>query len=82
MPISAPAFAPIWVVAPMISLCQPPGAGFPLSAELPAGCLPKPSWVKISQIRTISAERIGKRIGEIDLDELDRTIEGLVDLIS
>jgi len=61
---------------------QPPRAGFPLSLELPEGCLPKPSWVKISQIRTISTERVGKRIGEIDPDELNRMIEGLIDLIS
>ncbi len=61
---------------------QPPRAGFPLATELPEGCLPKPSWVKISQIRTISTERVGKRLGEIDPDELNRMIEGLIDLIS
>ncbi|HXE62431.1 MAG TPA: type II toxin-antitoxin system PemK/MazF family toxin [Bryobacteraceae bacterium] len=69
-------------VIAMAITSQPPRAGFPLSLELPEGCLPKPSWVKISQIRTISTERVGKRIGEIDPDELNRMIEGLIDLIS
>jgi mRNA interferase MazF len=32
-----------------------------LSLDLPQGKLPKPSWVKISQVRTLSVERIGKR---------------------
>jgi len=61
---------------------QPQHAGFPLSLELPEDCLPRPSWVKISQIRTISTERIGKRIGEVDAMELDQIVNGLTELIS
>jgi mRNA interferase MazF len=61
---------------------QPPRAGFPLSMALPEESLPKRSWVKISQIRTISTERLGKRIGEIDAEDLSGVIEGLIDLIS
>jgi len=38
---------------------QPQRAGFPLTLELKSGILPKPSWVKISQIRTLSVQRIG-----------------------
>jgi len=45
---------------------QPQRAGFPLTLALPPDCLPRASWVKISQVRTISAERIGKRVGEVD----------------
>ena len=42
---------------------QPQRAGFPLTLELQARGLPKKSWVKISQIRTLAVERIGKVIG-------------------
>ena len=33
---------------------QPQRAGFPLTLDLKSADLPKPSWVKISQIRTLS----------------------------
>ena len=56
-------------------------AGFPLTLELPAHRLPKRSWVKISQIRTISVERLGKRIGRIEAKEMDQLIEGLFELV-
>ena len=37
---------------------QPQRAGFPLTLELTTPRLPKRSWVKISQIRTLATERI------------------------
>jgi mRNA interferase MazF len=37
--------------------------------------------VKISQIRTLSVERLGRRIGALSTDEVDRIIEGLFDLV-
>jgi mRNA interferase MazF len=43
--------------------------------------LPKTSWVKISQIRTLSVERLGRRIGALSRDELERVIEGLFELV-
>lgn len=60
---------------------QPQRAGFPLTLELKAGNLPKRSWVKISQIRTLSVERIGKRIGRISPEELVLVVEGLNEII-
>jgi mRNA interferase MazF len=56
-------------------------AGFPLTYPLPESLLPKPSWVKISQIRTLSTERLGKKLGRLTEDELDRVVEGLLDII-
>ncbi|MGA9625259.1 MAG: type II toxin-antitoxin system PemK/MazF family toxin [Bryobacteraceae bacterium] len=56
-------------------------AGFPLTLELPAKMLPKPSWVKISRIRTICVDRLGKRIAALDADALDQLIDGLLELI-
>ncbi|MCK4244741.1 MAG: type II toxin-antitoxin system PemK/MazF family toxin [Candidatus Omnitrophica bacterium] len=44
--------------------------------------LPKPPWAKIGQIRTLSTERLGKRIDMIDPEELEEIIEGLLDIIS
>jgi len=61
---------------------QPQKAGFPLTLELKAGNLPKKSWIKISQIRTLSVERIGKVIGKASLEELIQVIEGLNEIIA
>jgi mRNA interferase MazF len=60
---------------------QEPRAGFPLTLESTAAGLTKRSWVKISQIRTLSAERIGRRLGRADATELARVIEGLNEII-
>ena len=60
---------------------QPQKAGFPLTLELKTAHLPKQSWVKISQIRTLSVERIGKLIGRIAPEEIEQVIEGLNEII-
>jgi mRNA interferase MazF len=60
---------------------QPQRAGFPLTLELPTPGLPKRSWVKISQIRTLAVERIGKRMGRATPEELAQVIEGLNEII-
>lgn len=56
-------------------------AGFPLTLELHSEDLPKHSWVKISQIRTLSVERIGKKLGRASPEELDQLVEGLNEII-
>jgi mRNA interferase MazF len=61
---------------------QPQKAGFPLTLELKSVNLPKKSWIKISQIRTLSVERIGKVIGKASLEELTQVIEGLNEIIA
>jgi mRNA interferase MazF len=68
-------------VIAMAITSQPQRAAFPLTLGLPAEMLPKPSWVKISQIRTISVDRLGKRIAALDGDALDQLIDGLLELI-
>jgi len=60
---------------------QPSRAGFPLTLELTSSRLPKRSWVKISQVRTLAAERIGKRLGRASAEELAQVIEGLNEII-
>ena len=61
---------------------QPRKAGFPLTFSLPPQLLPKPSWITISQIRAISVDRLGKRIGTLDPQALGEAIDGLLELIS
>jgi mRNA interferase MazF len=56
-------------------------AGFPLTLELDPNDLPKRSWVKISQIRTLSTERVGMKVGTVSPQELDQIIEGLNEII-
>lgn len=60
---------------------QPQRAGFPLTLELRTKGLPKRSWVKISQIRTLAVERIGKVIDRTSPEELAQVIEGLNEII-
>ena len=61
---------------------QPPTAGFPLTLELLSLQLPKRSWAKISQIRTLSVEQLSNHIGAISPEELDEIIEGLNEIVA
>jgi len=56
-------------------------AGFLLTLEIASADLPKQSWVKISQIRTLSVERLSNRLGSITPEELDEVIEGLNEIV-
>jgi mRNA interferase MazF len=59
-----------------------PTAGFPLTIEITMAALPKRSWVKISQIRTLSVERLSNRLGAITPEALDDVIEGLNEIVA
>jgi mRNA interferase MazF len=61
---------------------QQPKAGFPLTLEITSTKLPKRSWVKISQVRTLSVERLSKRLGTVSPEELDELIEGLNEIVA
>ena len=60
---------------------QPQRAGFPLTLEIKNPHLSKPSWVKIGQIRTLSTERVGKKIAEVLPEEMEQIIEGLNEIV-
>lgn len=60
---------------------QPQRAGFPLTFELPREIQNRKAWVKISQIRTLSTERLGKVIVHLDEEIVDRIFEGLSEII-
>ena len=60
---------------------QPQRAGYPLVLELNDPKLPKKSWVKISQIRTLSVRRIRKKITKASEETLVLITEGLNEII-
>lgn len=60
---------------------QPQRAPFPLTLELTSAKLPKQSWVKIGQIRTLAAERIGDLIAAASPEEVSRVVDGLTEII-
>ncbi len=61
---------------------QEPRAGFPLTYPLPQGSLGKDSWIKISQIRTLSVSRLGATLGRLSQYDLNEVISGLNELIA
>lgn len=61
---------------------QEPRVGFPLTLEITSAKLPKRSWVKVSQVRTLSVERLSKKIGKISMEELDEVIDGLNEIVA
>ena len=60
---------------------QEPRAGFPLTMEILARGLPKRSWVKISPIRTLSTDRIGRRLARVSDEDLVHIVEGLNEIV-
>jgi len=61
---------------------QQPRAGFPLTFELSGIGLPKRSWVKIGQIRTLSTQRLGRTFAKASKKELDAIVEGLNEILT
>jgi len=68
------------VIAVAVTSRQPT-AGFPLTLEIQSTKLPKRSWVKMSQIRTLSTARLGRRLGRLAPDELKMVIDGLNEIL-
>ena len=68
-------------VIAMAITSRPQKAGFPLTFEIGSKGLPKKSWVKISQVRTLAVERIGKLAAVLPAEELARAIDGLNEIV-
>ena len=68
-------------VIAMALTSRPPKAGFPLTLELASARLSKKSWVKISQIRTLSSQRLREKIGRVSPEDMNQAIEGLLEII-
>lgn len=60
---------------------QPQRAGFPLTLQVENSKLPKESWIKISQIRTLSVQRLGHKMGRISPEEVSKAVTGLIEII-
>lgn len=60
---------------------QRPRAGYPLTMRIESVNMPRTSWVKIAQIRTLAAERLGEPLGVMSNVELQAVIDGLMDII-
>ena len=60
---------------------QEPRVGFPLVLELAHARLPKRSWAKIGQIRTLSVKRLGAKLGRASDEELAQLLEGLNEIL-
>jgi mRNA interferase MazF len=60
---------------------RPQRAGFPLTLPIDSLTMPKPSWVKVSQVRTLAASRLTQRIGRLSDEEMARVIEGLREIV-
>ncbi len=68
-------------VIAMAVTSQPQKARFPLTYPLESRQLPKRSWVKISQIRTLSVDKIGRKLGTVEPEQLAEIIDGLDQII-
>jgi len=68
-------------VIAMAVTSQPQRASFPLTLELEGVNLPKRSWVKISQVRTLSVERIGEVLDRLSPEQMNQLIEGLNEIV-
>jgi len=68
-------------VIAMALTSQTPSAAFPLTLDLESTNLPKRSWVKISQVRTLSVERIGDAIATLPPETMNQLIEGLNEIV-
>ena len=68
-------------VIAMAITSRPQQVGMPLAVRIESVRLPKPSWVKTSQIRVLSTERLGKKLGRLSAEELEQAIEGLFEIV-
>ena len=69
-------------VIAMALTSQPQRAGFPLVVELESVNVGKPAWIKISQVRTLSVRGLGRKLGRVSPEELQRLVEGLNEIIA
>ena len=68
-------------VIAMAITSQPQRAGYPLTLELSEPGMPKKSWVKISQVRTLSVLRLDQRISHLSPEFVNRVIDGLNEIV-
>jgi mRNA interferase MazF len=65
----------------MVVTSQPPRVGCPLNYDLTAIDLPKRSWVKVTQVRTLEDERLGGMLGRATVLQLAEVVDALNEII-
>lgn len=67
-------------VLAMAITSQPQRAGYPLT--LPLGSIAgKEAWLKISQVRVLSTQRLGRKLGRATPEQLAQAIDGLHEIV-
>jgi mRNA interferase MazF len=69
-------------VIAMAITSQSPRAGFPLTLEITEPGMPKRSWLKISQIRTLSLLRLREKIAVLSPELVNEAIDGLNEIVA
>jgi mRNA interferase MazF len=69
-------------VIAMAITSQAQRAGFPLTLEIAEPGLPKQSWLKISQLRTLSVARLGEHITTLSPELVNQAIDGLNEIVA
>lgn len=59
---------------------QEPSVSPPLAYKIASCILPKASWVKTNQVRTLSTQRLGERLGRVSAGELQLILDGFKQL--
>lgn len=57
---------------------QPQRLEYPFTAQVPEGALQKPSWVKLTQVRTLDTSRLGSRLGAVPDEFVRHCLLGLL----
>ncbi|MCC6362109.1 MAG: type II toxin-antitoxin system PemK/MazF family toxin [Bryobacterales bacterium] len=68
-------------VIAMAITSKEPAAGFPLTFALSRRISGKQAWIKITQVRTLSTQRLGKTLGRIDDEDMATIMEGLNEVL-
>lgn len=69
-------------VIAMAITSQPQRAGFPLTLEITEPGLPKRSWIKISQVSTLSILRLADRMTSLSPELVNEAIDGLTEIVA
>jgi len=59
----------------------PQTLGYPLTLPVEGVEMPKQSWVKVSQVRTLAVSRLGRSIGRLPEEELTTVIRALNEIV-
>lgn len=68
-------------VIAMVITSQAQRAGFPLSLEITEPGLPKRSWIKTTQVRTLSTQRLGSLITRLSPELVNQAVDGFGEVV-